>query len=147
MGLALILSMAFAISAIAAEKNFDDLQIQFSEVILLEVEHEEDGVSSRQPALPVTDIRIVNPRILPNGTVEVTVWIQGQGQFLNHWSSLGMSRHVRTDFGSGWAPVRDFFHVFEIGQARVGSHTFEFSVRCLRNGTMFSNLRWNFDIW
>ena len=147
LSLALLLSLVFSLPALASTDGNEALQIQFSEFAFVDTaETDESNLLSRQPALPVTDIRIVNPRILPNGTVEVTVWIQGQGQFLNHWSTLGTSRHVRTDFGSGWAPVRDFFHVFEIGPARVGSHMFEFTVRCLRNGTLHSNLRWHFTI-
>ena len=126
--------------------EFSDLQMQIVQIVSVD-ENGNEIISPRQPALPVTDIQFAGGRILANGTVELSIWIQGQGSIFNHFSTLGQSRHVRTEFGSGWAPIRDFFHIFDVGQARPGTFSFTFSVRCLRDGfRVWNNLRVEFTL-
>ena len=138
MSLALIFSLLIAIPAQASESG-QGLRIDLGEVELTQVlDGESPGRATREPAIPVTNVVPTSLQIMSNGNVQLTMHVFGQGNFTRHVSTLGASRLIRTEFGSGWAPVLDFYHIFDIGPARLGAHSWEYTLICVRTGTVWS---------
>jgi len=131
--LGLMLSILAVVPAFASDSGVPSLEVQFLEISTSEII--ESGENSelpglRVPALPYRGIIEGQLFLGANGNLHLWLHVEGQGVFLNPWSTHGSVRTVSVTPGIGWAPVLTFQHTFDLGPLRPGNHVFEANVRC-----------------